>query len=165
MKTTIKAAAKKTLNIVARRTVAEAMRGKPGRPSNAEKAARAAKEAKAAERLKAKEAAAKAAAKADKKAPKAAAKKEDKKAAPASNFNIKAFKKAIATAFKKDKDISHAVAVVAMYKENRKLLKDALPKHAVNAFEKALANKKDESFIAKAVQSAQKHLVEKDFTM
>lgn len=88
------------------------------------------------------------------------------KAPATSDFNIKAFKKAIAQAFKKvEKDISLAIEVVATYKANRKQLKDALPKHAVNAFEKSLAAKKDESLAAKAIAAAQKHIVEKDFTM
>lgn len=174
MKTIIKAAAKKSLNNVARKTVAEACAPKKrGRPSNAELAERAAKEAKAAERLKAKEAKAKAKIKEEKKAPKkevkapkAAPKKEDKKAAATSNFKLAAFKRAISSAFaKKDKDTSRAVEVMAMYKEHRKMLKDVLPKHAVNAFEKSLAAKKDEKLLVKAIESAQKHIVEKDFTM
>ena len=84
---------------------------------------------------------------------------------PADAFNLKAFKKAIKVAVKNDDDISHAAEVVSMYKANRKTLKDLLPKHAVNALEKALANKKDESFLAKAMIACEKHIIEKDFTL
>lgn len=92
---------------------------------------------------------------------KVAAKKE-----VTSDFNLKAFKKAIKASFKKqDKDIDLAQEVIAIYKGNRKQLKDALPKHAVNAFEKSLGAKKDEDLMLKAVIAANKHIVEKDFTL
>lgn len=104
------------------------------------------------------------------KAEKAEVKAKAKKAAKADKedadegdaFNIKAFKKAIKAAVK---DEDKGADVLAMYKGSRKKLKDVLPKHAVNALEKALANKKDESFLAKAIAACEKHIVEKDFTL
>lgn len=89
----------------------------------------------------------------------------DDDADPADTFNLKAFKKAIKTAMKHENDLSHAAEVVSIYKANRKKLKDLLPKHAVNALEKSLANKKDESFLAKAMIACEKHIIEKDFTL
>ena len=80
-------------------------------------------------------------------------------------FSLKAFKKAIKAAVKNDDDMSLASDVVKMYKTNRKKLEDLLPKHAVNALNKSIENKKDESFLAKAVAACQKHIIEKDFTL
>lgn len=82
-----------------------------------------------------------------------------------SGFDMKAFKKAIKTANKNDDDTALAKAVVMMYKGNRKLLKEKLPKHAVNALEKSLASKKDEALMTKAVVACQKHIIEKDFSL
>jgi hypothetical protein len=164
-------------NAAPKKTLAEALGAKRGRPTNAEIAARKAKEEKAAARIAAREAAKKAAAKAAKKetaAPKRAPKAEPKVAAKrttnaapaATNFKIAAFKKAISRALRVfNKDMTQAMEVLATYRENRKLLKDALPKHAVNAFEKSLAAKKDEKLLEKAMFAAEKHIVEKDFTM
>lgn len=83
----------------------------------------------------------------------------------ASTFDLKAFKKAIKIAIKNDTDLSYAAEVAKLYKADRKMLKDVLPKHAVNALEKALANKKDESFLAKAMIACEKHIIDKDFTL
>lgn len=159
----MKTIAKNSLKKAPRKTVAEACAPKRGRPTNAERDARLAKEAKAAERAKAKEVTKKAAAKTTAKT-KPAAKEKD--ATNVSTFKIGPFKTAIKRAVKMfDKDTDLAFAVMATYKENRKLLKDALPKHAVNAFEKSLAAKKDEKLLLKAMQAAEKHIVEKDFML
>lgn len=90
---------------------------------------------------------------------------DDEDDEPAVDFDMKGFKKAIKSAIKHDDDMSYAAEVVKLYKSKRKVLKDVLPKHAVNAFEKSIENKKDDSYLAKAVLAAQKHIVEKDFTL
>jgi hypothetical protein len=165
--------AKNSLKKAPRKTVAEACAPKRGRPTNAERDARIAKEEKANIRLRARELAAKEKAKGEKKGVKTAELKAvkvkkltDDNAPKASNFKIRAFKTAIARGLKMfNKDMTHAMEVMATYKENRKMLKDVLPKHAVNAFEKSLAAKKDEALLMKAMVAAQKHIVEKDFTL
>lgn len=106
-------------------------------------------------KAKAKEA--KAAAKAAKEKSGKKAKKTDDDDAP---FKMSAFKKAIKKAFKHSDDMSHAAEVLALYKANRKQLKEELPKHAVNACEKALEHKKDDSYLAKAIVSLVKHVVD-----
>lgn len=176
MKNVAKAITKNSLNKIARKTVAEACAPKRGRPTNAERDARIAKEEKANIRLRAREAAAKVKAKGEKKGVNVAELKavkvkkltDDKapKAASTSDFKIRAFKTAIARGLKLfNKDMTHAMEVMATYKENRKMLKDVLPKHAVNAFEKSLAAKKDEALLMKAMVAAQKHIVDKDFVL
>jgi hypothetical protein len=92
------------------------------------------------------------------------AKDEDDDADDAPKFNMKAFKKAIKAAVKAD-DTATAKEVIALYKGNRKMLKDKLPKHAVNALEKSLSSKKDEALMKKAVVACEKHIVEKDFSL
>lgn len=92
--------------------------------------------------------------------------KKEKKEAKANGadsgdeFSMKEFKKAIKTAFKNDDDVSYGVAVIDMYKAHRKRLKNELPKRAVNALEKALEHKKDESYVAKALMSLDKHIMQ-----
>lgn len=96
--------------------------------------------------------------KADKAEKKAKSKKEVAEVDGA-EFDMKAFTKAIKKALKHADDISFSADVMAMYKANRKQLKNELPKRAVNALEKSMANKKDESLMAKAILSLEKHVL------
>lgn len=90
---------------------------------------------------------------------KAKAGKKDRDADDAAPFKMGAFKKAIKKAFNHADDMSYAAEVLAMYKANRKVLKEELPKHAVNACEKAMENKKDDAYLAKAIVSLVKHVL------
>lgn len=80
-------------------------------------------------------------------------------------FGIKAFKKLIKAAAKHPNDMDLADDVIQMYKGSKKKLEDILPKHAVNALNKSLENKKDDALKAKAIAACDKHIIEKNFTM